>query len=39
MLVHPEEDNDALKFKNPYVQKIFDAFSELLIRTTAKIGR
>jgi hypothetical protein len=38
MLVHPEEDDEALKFKNPYVQKIFDAFSELLTRTTAKIG-
>jgi hypothetical protein len=36
MLVHPEEEDDALKFKNPYVQKIFDAFSELLTRTTIK---
>jgi tetratricopeptide (TPR) repeat protein len=36
MLVHPEDDDEALKFKNPYVQKIFDAFSELLTRTTAQ---
>ncbi|HEY8086127.1 MAG TPA: tetratricopeptide repeat protein [Methylophilaceae bacterium] len=36
MLIHPEEDNDALKFKNPYVQKIFDAFSELLTRITTR---
>ena len=34
MLVHPEEDHEELKFKNPYVQKIFDAFSELLTRTS-----
>lgn len=34
MLVHPEEDIDALKFKNPYIQKIFDAFSDLLNRVT-----
>jgi hypothetical protein len=39
MLVHLEEENDALKFKNPHIQKIFDAFSELLNKTTAKIGR
>ncbi len=39
MLVHPEEDNEYLKFKNPCVQKIFDAFSELLTRTTTRKSR
>jgi tetratricopeptide (TPR) repeat protein len=36
MLVHPEEDHDALKFKNPYVQNIFDAFGTLISRTTQR---
>lgn len=36
MLVHPEEDIDALMFKNPYIQKIFDAFGELLNRVTQR---
>lgn len=38
MLVHPEEDNVVLKFKNPYVQNIFDAFATLLART-AQLGK
>jgi tetratricopeptide (TPR) repeat protein len=33
MLVHPESGEDeALRFKNPYVQRIFDAFEEMLAR-------
>jgi glutathione synthase/RimK-type ligase-like ATP-grasp enzyme len=35
MLAHPEQD-DALKFKNPYIQKIFDAFGELLAQSCGK---
>ncbi|HEY4072763.1 MAG TPA: hypothetical protein VGM52_06640 [Herbaspirillum sp.] len=35
MLVHPETYNEELKFKNPYVQRILDAFSQLLDRRIA----
>jgi tetratricopeptide (TPR) repeat protein len=35
MLVHPESDQEALKFKNWYVQNIFDAFDRLLDRRIA----
>lgn len=30
MLVHPERNVEALKFKNPYIQRIFDAFDAFL---------
>ncbi|MDB5990003.1 MAG: hypothetical protein JWQ10_1406 [Herbaspirillum sp.] len=36
MLVHPETQNEALKFKNRYVQNILDAFDQLLER---RMGR
>jgi tetratricopeptide (TPR) repeat protein len=32
MLVHPELEQDELRFKNVYIQKIFDAFDRLLTR-------
>ena len=32
MLVHPETQEEALKFKNRYVQDILDAFDQLLER-------
>jgi tetratricopeptide (TPR) repeat protein len=32
MLVHPEDEHDILRYKNPYVQRIFDAFNALLTR-------
>ncbi len=32
MLVHPEVEEDGLRFKNAYVQKIFDAFDVLMTR-------
>ncbi|OZI60913.1 tetratricopeptide repeat protein [Bordetella genomosp. 11] len=32
MLVHPEVEDDGLRFKNAYVQKIFDAFDALMTR-------
>ncbi|OIQ93301.1 photosystem I assembly protein Ycf3 [mine drainage metagenome] len=32
MLVHPEAGQDVLHFKNPYIQRIFDAFDALLTR-------
>ncbi|MGN6578391.1 MAG: hypothetical protein ACTHJ1_00175 [Bordetella sp.] len=36
MLVHPENGDDAvLCFKNPYVQRIFDAFESMLARRMA----
>lgn len=35
MLVHPEDERDILQFKNPYVQRIFDAFDVLLTRAAA----
>jgi hypothetical protein len=35
MLVHPETYNGELKFKNPYVQRILDAFSQMLDRRIA----
>lgn len=34
MLVHPEESVAAFKFKNPYIQRIFDAVELLLQRVT-----
>ncbi len=37
MLVHPEEEGDAaLRFKNPYVQRIVDAFDRMLERRQAQ---
>jgi Tfp pilus assembly protein PilF len=35
MLAHPEHD-DILKFKNSHVQEIFDAFGDLLARSSGK---
>jgi tetratricopeptide (TPR) repeat protein len=35
MLAHPEQD-DLLAFKNPYIQKIYDAFDDLLARKSGK---
>lgn len=32
VLVHPEYKHDILQYKNPYVQRIFDAFDALLTR-------
>lgn len=32
MLVHPELEQDELRFKNVYIQKIFDAFDSLMTR-------
>lgn len=34
MLVHLEEHHTALKFKNPYVQQILDAFDAMLTNST-----
>jgi tetratricopeptide (TPR) repeat protein len=34
MLIHPEDPNDILHFKNPHVQNIFDAFDALLTDRT-----
>jgi hypothetical protein len=36
MLVHTENFHPQLKFKNPYVQKIIDAFDALLARRSSK---
>ncbi|HET9113244.1 MAG TPA: tetratricopeptide repeat protein, partial [Burkholderiales bacterium] len=38
MLVHPEKEQSSLSFKNPYVQRIFQAFEDLLARKTALSG-
>ncbi|HTK02012.1 MAG TPA: tetratricopeptide repeat protein [Bordetella sp.] len=35
MLVHPEVEDDGLRFKNVYIQKILDAFDQLLTRRSA----
>jgi hypothetical protein len=35
MLVHPEVEDDGLRFKNVYIQKILDAFDQLLSRRIA----
>ena len=35
MLVHPEKEQTRLAFKNPYVQRIFQAFETMLARKTA----
>ena len=35
MLVHPEDEHEILHFKNPYVQRIFDAFNTLLSRVVS----
>jgi tetratricopeptide (TPR) repeat protein len=35
MLAHPEQDG-LLAFKNPYIQKIYDAFDDLLARKSGK---
>ncbi|CAM3670681.1 Carbamoyl-phosphate synthetase large subunit-like ATP-binding domain-containing protein [Bordetella sputigena] len=35
MLVHPEVEDDGLRFKNVYIQKIFDALDELMRRRMA----
>jgi hypothetical protein len=39
MLVHPEERQEALKFKNWYVQNILDAFDRLLDQRMENTGR
>jgi tetratricopeptide (TPR) repeat protein len=36
MLVHPEKESGPLAFKNPVVQRIFDAFEDLLARASGK---
>jgi hypothetical protein len=36
MLVHPEKDTGPLAFKNPFVQRILDAFEGLLVRASGK---
>ncbi|ANN72406.1 tetratricopeptide repeat protein [Bordetella bronchialis] len=38
MLVHPEVEQDGLRFKNVYIQKIFDAFDALMRRRCAGAG-
>jgi len=35
MLIHPEDEGGILQYKNIYVQKIFDAFNQLIARLTA----
>lgn len=35
MLVHPESEDDGLRFKNVYIDRIFDAFERLLVQRTA----
>jgi hypothetical protein len=35
MLVHPEDEQGVLAFKNPFVARILDAFEALLSRRTA----
>ncbi|ALM83804.1 hypothetical protein ASB57_13200 [Bordetella sp. N] len=35
MLVHPEAEQDRLRFKNVYIDRIFDAFDALLARHAA----
>jgi tetratricopeptide (TPR) repeat protein len=37
MLVHPEVDDEVLFYKNPYVQRIFDAFNAHLARLAASV--
>ena len=32
MLIHPEQEHEVLRYKNPYVQRILDAFEALLQR-------
>ncbi|WP_454690925.1 tetratricopeptide repeat protein [Achromobacter aloeverae] len=36
MLVHPEAEEDGLRFKNVYIDRIFDAFDALLTRRAAE---
>jgi tetratricopeptide (TPR) repeat protein len=36
MLVHPEKETGPLAFKNPFVQRIFDAFEALLARASGE---
>jgi tetratricopeptide (TPR) repeat protein len=36
MLVHPEKESGPLAFKNPFVQRILDAFEALLARASGK---
>jgi hypothetical protein len=36
MLVHPEKEAGPLGFKNPFVQRILDAFEALLARASGK---
>lgn len=38
MLIHPEHEDSVLAYKNPYVQRIFEAFNALVLgaRTTSK---
>ncbi|OWT77322.1 MULTISPECIES: tetratricopeptide repeat protein [unclassified Achromobacter] len=35
MLVHPESEDDGLRFKNVYIDRIFNAFEALMARRTA----
>jgi glutathione synthase/RimK-type ligase-like ATP-grasp enzyme len=35
MLIHPEDKHEILRFKNLFVQRIFDAFNTLLSRTAS----
>lgn len=35
MLIHPEKEQTSLAFKNPYVQRIVQAFDDLLARKSA----
>lgn len=35
MLVHPEDEQGVLHYKNPYVQTIFNAFNTLFMRKTS----
>jgi hypothetical protein len=38
MLVHPEVEDNRLRFKNVYIQKIFDAFDRMLARRVQEAG-
>lgn len=35
MLAHPEDEHDILNYKNPYLQRIFDAFDALMTRVAS----
>ncbi len=36
MLVHPEAEQDALRFKNVYIDRIFDAFDAMMARRAGR---